>query len=54
MQFSQGLQSTALYVSYERKMEKKTVAYGGVFGALLTDSSKAFDCIPLDLLIAKL
>ena len=26
---------------------------GGVFGALLTDSSKAFDCVPNDLFIAK-
>ena len=33
---------------------KKVVDNGGVFGALLTDLSKAFDCIPYDLIIIKL
>ena len=33
---------------------KKIVDNGGVFGALLTDLSKAFDCILQDLIIAKL
>ena len=33
---------------------KKAVDNGNVFGALLTDLSKAFDCLPQDLIIAKL
>ena len=33
---------------------KRIVDNGGVFGALLTDLSKTFDCIPHDLFIAKL
>ena len=35
-------------------MKKNTVDNVGVFEALLTDLSKAFDCIPHDLIIAKL
>ena len=33
---------------------KKSVDNGGAFGALLTDLSKASDCLLLELLIAKL
>ena len=33
---------------------EKSVDNGGAFGALLTDLSKAFDCLPHELLIAKL
>ena len=42
-----------MFASYDLKMEKN-VDNGGVFGALLTDLSKAFDCVSHDLIFAKL
>ena len=36
------------------KKWNKSVDNGGAFGALLTDLSKAFDCLPRELLISKL
>ena len=33
---------------------RKSLSAGGVFGAMLTYLSKAFDCLPQELLIAKL
>ena len=41
-----------LLVMIEKR--KKAVDNGNVFGALLTDLSKAFDCLSHDLIIAKL
>ena len=32
----------------------ESVGKGGTFGSLLTELSKAFDCLPQELLIAKL
>ena len=35
-------------------MEEKSVDNGGAFGALLTDLSKTFNCLPHEILIPKL
>ena len=45
----------SISVVFERVREMEKVVDNGVaFGALLTDLSKAFDCIPHDLIMAKL
>ena len=46
------MQYPAVSLSFVREMEK--VYRGKVCGALLTDLSKAFDCLNHDLLTAKL
>ena len=53
MRFSQGLSAQQRLLSMIEKW-KKVVDNGGVFGALVTYLSKAFDFIPHDLIIAKL
>ena len=39
--------------NYNDRKWRKSLDKGGAFGALLTDMSKAFDCLPDELLIAK-
>ena len=51
--FRRGYNAKHCLVSLIEKW-KKRVDNGGAFGALLTDLSKAFDCLPHELLIAKL
>ena len=51
--FRRGYNAQHCLVSLIAKW-KKSVNNGGAFGALLTDLSRAFDCLPHELLIAKL
>lgn len=51
MWFLQGLQCKTLHIRNHREMKAD---YGRLFGALLTHLSQVFDCIPQDLIIAKL
>ena len=51
--FPRGYKAHRCLISLIEKW-KKSVDNGGAFGALLTDLSKAFDCLPHELLIAKL
>ena len=51
--FRRGYNAQHCLVSLIEKW-KKSVDDGGAFGALLTDLSKDFDCLPHELLIAKL
>ena len=46
--------STQNCLLYMIENRKESLDQGGHYGALLTDLSKAFDCIIYDLLIAKL
>ena len=50
--FRQGLSAQYCLISTTEKW-KKFVDNGKIFAALLTDLSKAFDCLPHDLIIAK-
>ena len=51
--FSQGLSEQYCLISMIEKW-RKSVDKGKTFASLLTDLSKAFDCFPHDLIIAKL
>ena len=51
--FRQGLSAQYCLIPMIEK-GKKSVDKGKTFAALLTDLSKAFDCLPHDLIIAKL
>ena len=51
--FRRGYNAQQFLVSLIKRWNK-SVDNGGAFGALLTDLSKAFDCLPHELLIARL
>ena len=50
--FHKGYDSQQCLITMIEKW-RKSLDKGGAFGALLTDMSKAFDCLPDELLIAK-
>ena len=52
-EFCQGISAQHYLLAMIEKL-KKCVDNGKTFGALLTDLSKAFDCLPHDLIIVKL
>ena len=51
--FRKGFSAQQCLIAMIEKI-KKSLDKGGYFSALLTDLSKAFDCLPHDLIIAKL
>ena len=51
--FGKGYNSQQCLITMIEKW-RESVDESGAFGALLTDLSKAFDCLPHELLIAKL